>query len=164
MKKIPFYFLFLFFFISAPCLAADSKTFHGSGEVVTVDPLYSRLTIETGAIKGFSGGGKNEFVVSSQDLLKDLSARDLVEFDISGSGGEAKINRIKKVGVAPEKDSSTPIGKVAQDILIGTGQVVKTITTPIPPVHDTVGEAVGATTEAAGNAVSEAKSDVKRDF
>ena len=166
MKKAPFCLLFLSLFISIPTHAADPKTheFHGSGEVVTVDPLYSRITIDSGAIKGFSGGGQNEFVVSSPELLKGLSARDLVEFDISDSSGEAKIEKITKTGEAPEKDEGTPIGKAVQEVLTGTGQAVKTVTTPITPVGAAVGEVVGSTTEATGNLVGDAKSDVKRKF
>ena len=167
MKKPPFYLLVLALLclpVIAVAMESKEKRFTGSGEVVTVDPLYSRITIETGAIKGYSGGGKNEFVVSSQSLLKDLSAHDLVTFEIAEVKGEATIDKITKTGVAPEKDQSTPIGKVAQDVLTGTGQVVKAVTSPIPPVHDTLGEAVGATTEGVGNAVSDVKSDVKKDY
>ena len=164
MRKSLFYFLFLSFFIPLPSHAADSKTFHGSGEVVTVDPLYSRITIDSGTIKGFSGGGKTEFVVDSQELLKGLSARDQVEFEILESNGEAKINKMTKTGTAPEKDPSTPLGKAVQEVLTGTGQAVKAVTTPITPVGAAVGEVVGSTTEATGNLLSEAKSDVKRDF
>ena len=164
MKKAPFYFLIFTLFICILSHAADSKTFQGSGEVVTVDPLYSRITIETGPIKGYSGPGKNEFVVSSNDLLKDLSAHDLVEFEISETRGDAKIDKIKKTGVADEKNTGTPIGLMAQDILTGTGNAVKTVTSPIPAVHDTVGEAVGTATEGTGNLVKDVKSDAKRDF
>jgi Cu/Ag efflux protein CusF len=155
--------LFLLLF-SSFSYAGESKTVKASGEVVTVDPLYSKITLETGAILGFSGGGKAEFEVASKELLSGLSARDIIEFEISGARGEAKITAIKKMGQAPVKDNSTAIGKVMQDVLTGTGEVVKTVTSPIPPVRDTLGEAVGTATEGTGNLVSEAKSDLKRDF
>ena len=164
MKKAPFYLLLSILFISLPSHAANTKTFQGNGEVVTVDPLYSRITIETGPIKGYSGGGRNEFVAASADLLKDLSARDLVEFEITEVNREAKIDKIKKTGVANEKDSGTPIGQAAQEILNGAGNAVKTVTSPIPAIHDTVGEAVGTATEGTGNLVKDVKSDAKRDF
>ena len=163
MKKAHFYFLFLSLFISLPSAAAD-KTFQGSGEVVSADPLYSRVTIETGAIKGYSAGGKNEFVVSSADLLKDISAHDLVDFEISEVKGEARIDKITKTGVAADADDGTPIGKAVQEVLTGTGQAVKTVTTPITPVGAAIGGVVGDATESTGNMVSDAKSDVKRKF
>ena len=163
MKKALFYFLFLSLFISIPGHAAD-KTYQGSGEVVTVDPLYSRITIETDAIKDYSAAGENEFVVSSPELLKDISRHDLVDFEIQEVRGEAKINKLTKTGVAPEEDEGTPIGKAVQEVLTGTGQVVKTVTTPITPVGAAIGNAVGDTTEATGNLVGDAKSDIKRKF
>ncbi len=145
-------------------MESKEKRFSGRGEVVTVDPIYSRLTIRNEAIKGFSGAGKNEFVVKSQDLLKEVAAHDLVEFEISELNGEAKIDKMRKTGVAPEKDSGTPIGKAVQEVLTGTGQAVKTVTTPVPALHDTVGEAVASTTEGTGNLLSDVKSDARKDF
>ena len=77
-------FLVLLSFSPASLWAASRpKSFSGNGEVLSADPLYSRITIEGGAIKGFSQGGKNEFVVSSPELLKGLATHDLVAFDIS---------------------------------------------------------------------------------
>ena len=163
MKKALFYFLFLSLFIAPSSYAAEAKTFHGSGEVVTTDPLYSRITIDSGAIKGYSAGGKNEFIVSSASLLKNLSARDLVEFDITENKGGSEITKITKTGVAEEKDERSPISKAAGDLLSGTGQAVKTVTTPITPVGAAFGEVIGSTTEATGNLVSEAKTDAGKE-
>ena len=157
MKKAAFYFLILSCFISIPSYAKESKVYQGSGEVITTDPLYSRVTLETGSIKDLSAPGTNEFIVSSPDLLKNLSAHDLVNFEITGSKADAVITKIEKTGIAPEKDTRSLLGKTAQDVLTGTGQAVKTVTTPITPIGAAVGEVVGSTTEATGNVVGEAK-------
>ncbi len=153
MKKL-FTLSLLFSLVLAPALyAADKNTiqhFHGEGEVLSVDPLYSRVTIEHAPIKGFPSGSATDFVVKSADLLKKISTRDLVSFDVDDNHGEAEIVKIERTGQAPPKEEGIPLGKAAEDVLNGAGTVVKTVAAPIAPV----GEAATATTSATGQAVS----------
>ena len=54
--------------------AADTapKKYTSSGQVITVDPVYSQLTIRHGAIKGFAGDADTEFYAASADLIKNI--------------------------------------------------------------------------------------------
>ena len=163
-NSLIFSFISLFLFCQ-PLFAADAKTreFHGSGEVLTVDPMYSQITIKHSAIKGFSSGDEAEFFVESAAFLKGIQKGDLVEFDVTDTKGDVKITKIEKTGVAmPKRDGST-LGQAVSDVLHGTGDVVRGVTTPIAPVHEVV---KGATsfTDAGGDAVSDASPEVKSKF
>ena len=149
--------------ISSVAAFAESKHFEGKGEVTSVDPLYSRVTIKHDAIKGFAGDTETEFFVSSATLLNNLGNRDLVEFSITDNNGDVQINKISKVGVAVKEEEST-LGKVAQDVLMGTGEVAKGVTQPLQPVHDVVSGAVGATTDATGSVLEGADGQGKTKF
>ena len=142
---------------------AQTKSFNGSGEVTSVDPLYSRVTIKHSAIKGFSGDTTTEFAVASADLLKNLSDRDLVAFTVTDNHGDVKIEKIIKTGVAAEEEK-TNLGTVAQDVLVGTGEVAKGVTQPLQPVHEVVSGAVGATTGATGSVLEGADGEGKTKF
>ncbi|MGH7198165.1 MAG: hypothetical protein ACREH5_05450, partial [Candidatus Omnitrophota bacterium] len=93
-------------------------------------------------------------------LLKGLSKRDLVDFTIEEKKGEALITKITKTGQAPPKEEKTELGKAVQGALVSTGEAVKTVASPIPPAHEVVSGAVGATTTATG-AVMEPIDDAK---
>ena len=166
MKKVIFYLVFSLVFISSQSFAADAKTrrFHGSGEVMTVDPLYSQLTIEHTLIKDFSGGGDGQFYVSDAAMLKNIQKGDLVEFDITDDKGDVKITKIAKVGTAPPRNDSTPVGQALQDMLQGTGEVVKGVTSPIAPAHDVAGGVMDATTDATGNVLNDKSPEAKTKF
>ena len=165
MKRASFYFLFLSFFISLPSHAAESQArqFHGSGEVITVDPVYSQVTIQHQAIKGFSGDRESEFFVQSPDMLKNIQKGDLVEFDLTDNKGDVKIEKIQKTGVAQPKNEGTPLGQAVQGVLEGTGNVVKTVTEPIAPVHE-VAKGATSVTDAAGEALKDDAPEVKNKF
>ena len=82
MKKS---FLILSFLLLIPSIlpAASKETlYQGSGEVTSVDPLYSRVTIRHSAIKNFTGDAETEFFVQSAGLLKGIAKRDLVNFTL----------------------------------------------------------------------------------
>ena len=166
MKKFIFYLVFSFLFISVPSFAADAKArqFHGSGEVLTVDPMYSQVTIQHTTIKDFSGGGDGDFYVSDAAMLKGIQKGDLVEFEITDNKGDMKINKITKVGTAPPKRDSTPVGQALQEMLQGTGEVVKGVTSPIAPAHDVAGGVMDATTDATGNVLNEQSPEAKTKF
>ncbi len=156
MKKIALFVLFSAFLAASAVHAADplkSKTLEASGEITSVDALYSRVTIHHGAIKGFSGDTETEFVASSADLLKGLSKRDLIDFTIEEKKGEALITKITKTGQAPPKEDKVELGKAVQGALVSTGEAMKTVASPIPPAHAVVSGAVGATTAATGAVV-----------
>lgn len=164
MKKILFVFV-LFLSMTGVLYAALKPThFESSGEVTSVDPLYSRITIKHEAIKGFSGDGEAEFFVNSPDLLKGISKGDLVTFSIADVKGETQIEKILKTGVAPIKDESTPLGRVVQDVLVTTGEVAKTVSSPVAPAHEIVSGTVGATTGATDNVLHDATPEVKKKF
>lgn len=143
---------------------AKTQTFDAKGEVVSADPLYGRVSIQHGAIKGFAGNEETEFVVKSKDLLNGLSKRDLVDFTIEENNGDAQIIRISKTGTAPPTDDRLPIGKIAQDVLVATGEVAKTVTMPIDPAHQVVSSTVGATTDVTGSVLKDAKDKVEQKF
>jgi len=165
MKKTLFYFLFLILFISVSGEAKDSgvRQFHGSGEVLTVDPVYSQVTIQHSAIKDFSGDRSSEFFVNNAALLKGIQTGDLVEFDIVDTKGEMKIEKITKTGIAPPKSEGTPLGQAVHDVLQGTGEVVRGVTEPLPPAHE-VAKGVTTATDATGDALKETGTESKTKF
>lgn len=135
---------------------AEPKIYKGEGEVLSVDPLYSRITIQHGAITNFAGDGETEFVVLDTKILKEVSRRDLVEFTITEEKGEAFIDKITVVGVAEKKVEGLEVGKAVQDVLMGTGEVAKAVTSPIPAANEAVSGAVTSTTDAAGSVLEDA--------
>ncbi len=147
-KKLSFLLLALILLTPSVRAAEEkSKRFEASGEVVEVEPLYGRITIKHGAIKGFSGGPETEFVAKSSELLKNLSKRDLVYFVITEEKGNAEITEIKKTGEAPPKEEGLELGRAVQGVLTATGEAARIITSPIPPAHDVVSAATSATTD-----------------
>ncbi len=168
MKNKPLYFAVSLF--AAICLVqstsfASAKRLEAKGEVLSVDAVYSSVAIKHGAIKGFAGDGQTEFTVVSADLLKAINKGDLVDFTLVDEKGEVRIEKIVRTGQAvPEKE--TGMGKVVQDVLVGTGEIAKGITTPIEPAHQVVSGAVGATTGATGSLLNDADNNnqVKKKF
>ena len=164
MKKILFI-LALFSLSFSPLYAASKpSTFDSSGEVTSVDPLYSRITIKHPAIKGFSGDEETEFFVNSADILKGITKKDLVNFTITDTKGDVKIEKITRTGQGPEKDESTPLGRVVQEAFVTTGEAVKTVSSPIAPAHEVVSGTIGATTGATDSVLHDANPDVKKKF
>ena len=164
MKKAMFYSLFLILFIAWPAHGAETvRQFHGRGEVLSVDAVYSQVTIHHKAIKDFSGDRDSDLFVNSPDMLKNIQKGDLVEFDLTDTKGDVKISKIEKTGVAPPKSEGTPLGDVVHGVIQGTGNVVKGVTEPITPVHEV---AKGATnvTDAAGDALKDKGSEVSNKF
>ena len=167
MKKIYAVLALISLLFVNPVFSAEqtAKRFEGSGEVLSVDPMYGRITIRHGVIKGFlAGGDETEFVVTSSSILKDISKRDLVDFVIVEEKGDDQIEKITKTGQAPIKEEGLPIGRAVQGVLEATGEAAKTVTTPITPVHDVVSGAVGATTDTTGVVLDDANPDVKKNF
>jgi Cu/Ag efflux protein CusF len=168
MKKTALFILLSTLLTASFVYAADpvkSRTLNASGEVTSVDPLYGRVTIHHGAVEGFSGDTETEFVVSSPELLKGLSKRDLIDFTIEEKKGESLVTRITKTGQAPPKEEKAELGKAVQGALVSTGEAMKTVASPLPPAHEVVSGAVGATTTVTG-AVVEPIDDtkMKQDF
>lgn len=158
MKKAKVFFLLFFLTVcmQAWALDAQQKNYEGSGEVTSVDPLYSRVSIKHSPIKGFRGGPETEFFVSSSDILKTIHPRDLVDFTITEAKGEAMISKMTITGQAPIKDDRLQVGKAVQEVLVATGEVAKTVTGPLPPANQVVSGAVGATTDTTGSVLEEA--------
>ncbi len=164
MKKV-FVILSFLFFTPSILLAVSKETFYeGTGEVTSVDPLYSRVTIKHGAIKNFEGDAETEFFVQSPDLLKGITKRDLVSFRLVNEKGDVRIEKITKTGEAPLKDDSVPLGRVVQGVLVSTGEAVKTVSTPLAPAHEAVSGAVDATTDATDSVLHDASPEVKQKF
>ena len=165
MKKV-LIFAFISFFSLCQNSFADEpelREFHGSGEVLTVDPVYSQISIEHAAFKDFPAGNDTEFFVESADILKGIQKGDLVEFDVTDHKGDVKITKIQKIGIAPPKKDESTLGQAVSDVLHGTGDVVKGVTQPITPVHEVVKSAT-TVTDASGDAVSDASPEVKNKF
>ena len=164
MKKM---FLMLVLFLCAAGTfqaVAKPSQFESKGEVTSVDPLYSRVTIKHPAISGFSGDAETEFFVSSADLLKGISKGDLVDFTIVDEKGDTLIEKITRTGVAPVKDETLPLGRAVQGVLEATGEAAKTVSSPIAPAHEVVSGTVGATTGATDSVLHDASPDVKKKF
>ena len=77
---------------------------------------------------------------------------------------KVKINKITKVGTAPPKSEGTPVGKALQEMLEGTGEVVKGVTSPIAPAHEAASSVMDATTDATGNDLNEQSPEAKTKF
>ena len=166
MKKInsmPAFIILVSIFLLLPA-DAHAKMFQGKGEVVTVDPVYGRVTIQHGPIAGLAGDEETEFFVTSPDLLKNLGKRDLVDFEITEEKGETKINKITKTGIAPEEDDRLPLGNAVQGALETTGEVAKTVTEPIAPAHEVVKGATDTTTSATKSLLKDQSNEVKQKF
>ena len=165
MKKILLFSFISFLSIVLPVSAAESKIrqFHGSGEVLTVDPVYSRITIQHKAIKDFSGDRDSEFFVQPAGLLKGIEKGDLVEFDLTDTKGDVKIDKIQKTGVALPHSDTVPLGQAVHDVLEGTGNVVKGVTEPLAPAHE-VAKGATSITDATGDALREGDSQLKSKF
>ncbi len=137
--------------------AEDIKRYQGTGEVLSVDPLYGQITIKHGEIKGFvAGGDETVFFVSSKDLLKMIHKQDFVDFSIVEVKGDARIDRITKTGVAPDRKEGIPMGEAVQGVLTATGEMAKAITAPIEPAHEVVSGTTDATTNTTGAVLDEA--------
>ena len=161
----------LYFFVSlfaAVCFVQSSsfaavKRIEAKGEVTSVDPVYSSLTIKHGVIKGFAGDGSTDFAVVSSDLLKSIHTGDLVDFTIVDDKGDVRVEKVIRTGQAVH-EKEPGMGRVVQDVLVGTGEVAKGITSPIEPAHQVVSGAVGATTDATGSLLDDADTQVKKKF
>lgn len=166
MKKGLLFSVISFLLFSGTAFAVDFKVreFEGSGEVVSVDSVYSQISIAHGSIKGFSGEDETIFSVSDKALLKGLSRRDLVEFHITDTRGNVHIDRLVKTGVAESEENGFPIGRAVQDVLEGTGEVVKGVTTPITPVHEVTTGVVDAATGTTGSALGDASTEQTAKF
>ena len=165
MKKVLIFTLISFFLFCQASFAANSKVrqFHGGGEVLTVDPVYSQVTIRHSAIKDLALDSETQFFVSSPVLLKGIRTGDLVEFDITDNKGEVIIEKIEKTGVAPPKNEGTALGQAVHDVLQGTGEVVRGVTEPLPPAHE-VAKGVTSATDATGDALRDSAPEAKTKF
>jgi hypothetical protein len=142
---------------------SSTRTFDASGEVVTVSPVYSRITIRHETIPGFSEAGETEFPVVSKDLIAKIAARDLVKFKIVDDRGDLSVTQIERIGTAPEPEKGR-LGRALQETLEGVGEAAKTVASPIPPAGELVGAAADATTGATGSVLPNADPDVKQAF
>ena len=164
MKKILYFSLFLALLSPTLFAANIPKELSGSGEVLSVDPVYDRITIKHGPVKGLASYGETEFFVSSKDILKGVSTGDLIDFTLTDDKGDTRVSAISRTGHAPEKDDRLPVGQAVQDVLEATGEVAKTVTSPIAPAHEVMSGAVGATTDTTGAVLKDAKPEVKEKF
>lgn len=164
MNKIAI-FAFLSFFLSSSVFAADAvRKFQADGEVTSVDPVYSQITIEHGPIKDFAHDGQTEFYVLSADLLKNISKGDLVDFDFTDTRGDVRIDKITKTGTAPPKEDGVPLGQAVSDTLRGVGEVAKTVTSPIPPVSEALGGAMNSTADVTAGEARMKDGEVKQNI
>lgn len=128
--------------------AADPKVYKGSGEVLSADPAYGRITIRHKVIKGFAPADDSEFALSASTLIEKISSRDLVEFEVTDSSGDTRITKIEKVGEIEPPSKRFQVGEAVQGVLVATSEVAKGVTSPIPPVHDVISGATDGITNA----------------
>ncbi len=91
---------FLLLNLSNSHAASSTRHFEGYGEVLSVDPITSQITIQHRSIKGLEGSGDTQFYVSDAAMLKGIEKHDLVEFDLVEIKGDLKIEKLEKTGVA----------------------------------------------------------------
>ncbi len=126
MKKTAVFAFLAFFLTLPPSHAFEAvRQFKASGEVRTVNPVSSQVTIEHGTIKGLAGEGVTEFYVSDVAILKDIAKSDLVDFEITDTKGDVRITHITKTGVAPPREEGIPVGEALQQTFQGVGQAAK---------------------------------------
>ena len=162
-KAIVFSVISLLSLVLPAYAASKSGDFHGNGEVITVDPVYSQVTIRHGAIKDLSGDATTDFYVASPDMLKNIQKGDLVDFDLKDDKGDVRIMKLTKTGVAEAESEGSPLGQTVQGVLQGTGDMVRGVTHPLPLASE-VGNAVGDTTEATGDALKDTPTEAKTKF
>jgi Cu/Ag efflux protein CusF len=143
--------------------ASQDRALRGTGEVITVDPVYSQVTIRHGAIKDYAGDATTEFYVTDASLLKNVQKGDLVDFSLKDEKGDVRIDKITKTGVAVFPATGSPLGETVQGVLHGTGEIVKSVTHPLP-VAGEVGQALGDTTAATGDALRDVPTVGKTKF
>ena len=165
MKKATISLLFfLLLNVSYGHTAESARQFKGNGEVVTVDPVYSQITILHGAIKGFAQDSSTQFYVTDAAHLKNITKGDLVDFDLTDTKGDVKITKIMKTGVASPKENGIPIGQAVRETLQGTGQVLGAITSPLPPVSDAIHGAMNSTADVANPEITDGELKQKASF
>ena len=163
-KHFALFLIFSLLFLPQSHASDGLKKFHGEGEVLSVDPVYSRVTIAHAPIKGLPGDSSNEFVVKSSGLLKKISPSDLVRFEIEEGVGGAEIVKLEKTGQALPKEDRMPLGQAAQQVLEGAGTVVKTVAAPIAPIGAVANATADATTNTTGSVLKDTDSQVKHKF
>ncbi|MBI3252046.1 MAG: copper-binding protein [Candidatus Omnitrophica bacterium] len=166
MRKIVSLFVFAFLLSSALNAFAETKArhFESEGEVVTVDPMYGQVTIRHDVIRDFMAGGSTSFYVTSPDLLKPIRTGDLVEFSVTDTRGDARIDKIKKVGQAPPKEDKAKLGEAVQTVIVATGELAKGVTSPIEPANQVVSGAADATSGATGSVLKDVSPQTKKKF
>ncbi len=157
--------LFFLLLTTLYCHAANSsRQFSGKGEVITVDPVYSQITISHESIKGFAQEGEAEFYVTEAAILKGVTKGDLVDFELTDTKGDVKIDKIVKTGIAPPKDDGMPLGQALRDTLQGAGDVLGAVTAPIPPVSEAFHGAMASTADVADPKIEDGKLKQKTSF
>ena len=167
--------LFFLLLTTLYCHAANSsRQFSGKGEVITVDPVYSQITISHESIKGFAQegetefyvteAGETEFYVTEAAILKGVTKGDLVDFELTDTKGDVKIDKIVKTGIAPPKDDGMPLGQALRDTLQGAGDVLGAVTAPIPPVSEAFHGAMASTADVADPKIEDGKLKQKTSF
>lgn len=162
LKKLALIYLALGFASAVWAAPAENRTFDASGEVLSVTPVYSRITIKHDAIPDFSGSGETEFTASSKEILETVSGGDLVNFTITETRGDAKITKIERTGVAVKEEQH--LGQAIQQTLEGAGEAVTGVAAVIPPAGEVVGAASNAATGATGSVLDNADPQVKQNF
>ncbi|OGW82513.1 MAG: hypothetical protein A3C47_04050 [Omnitrophica bacterium RIFCSPHIGHO2_02_FULL_51_18] len=162
MKKTVSFLTLTTLFLSGYVFSAE--TLEGNGEVISSDPVYSRVTIKHKPIQGFVGGNETEFLVTSPGLLKGINRHDLVDFTLVDPKGDVRITKITKTGAAQPKDEAFAVGQAVQDVLVTAGQAAKAVTAPIPAVNQVVSGAVGAATDTTEPVLEDAGPEIKKSF
>ena len=96
-------------------------------------------------------------------LLKNIQKGDLIDFSLKNEKGDVRIDKITRTGVAEPEDNGSPFGQTIQGVLHGTGELVRSVTSPLPLANE-VGNAVGDTTAATGDALRDVPSESKTKF
>lgn len=162
MKRISLFLLLLALLVSPA--HAKTRTFEGSGEVLSADPAFQRVIIKHGPIKGFSPADVTEFRVEDPALLKEVGTGSLADFTIVEESGGTRISKIVKTGQAPPKETGLKVGQAVQDVLVATGKTAEFVTSPIPPAQEAVGGAFDAATGATGELLNDKEIPARREF
>lgn len=162
IKKLAFIYLALGFASVVWASPIHDRSIEATGEVLSVSPVYSRITIKHGLIPGYSESGETEFQAEPKEILSKISGGDLVQFTITETKGNSVITKIERTGVAVKEERH--LGQALQKTLEGAGDAATALVSPIAPAGEVVGAATTATTEATSSVLNQANPEVKQSF
>ena len=113
--------------VAAACSSGSPSSTHiyqVKGRVVSIPPEKQSVVIDHEDIPGFMQGMTMSFPVKDPGILKDLTANDLINFELTVPPQDSWVSRIEKTGHTEESESSVNKGAaaVAVESILRVGQ------------------------------------------